>query len=248
MINKYLAVMQPTFLPWVGYFDLIDQSDVFVFYNDVQFVKQSWQTRNRLNGANGVFYINCPVKKCDLSTNIDKVQIDNTKAWREKIIKTLFYNYRKSHFFEEVHPWMIEFFKKGYDKLEDQSITFITDLAKKLGMNTILIRSSDLDLSTNDRVQKLIDICLLNKANTYISTPGAYDYLSTENGEGRMNKNGVTLSYHQYSPLPYPVTVSNYEGYMSTVDLLYNVGFKNALSHIRAGRKDLKKPSEIKDV
>lgn len=244
--NSSLAVMQPTFLPWVGYFDLIDQSDFFVFYNDVQFVKQSWQTRNRLNGANGVFYVNCPVKKCELGTNINKVELDNTKLWKEKIIKTLFFNYRKSQFFDQVHPWMIEYFQKDYYSLQDQSITFISALVNEIGITTTLIRSSDLNLATNDRVQKLIDICVLHKATTYISTPGAFEYLSVENGETRMLDFGVNLRYHSYDPLPYLVTVPNYAGYMSIVDMLYNVGFENALDHVKAGRKDLKKSSEIK--
>ena len=82
--NKTCVIMQPTYLPWLGYFDLIRQSDIFVFLNDVQFSKQSWQVKNRIKNLSEELMITIPVKKSSLSTKIDMVLIDNTKNWKKK--------------------------------------------------------------------------------------------------------------------------------------------------------------------
>lgn len=233
-----VVVMQPTFLPWLGYFDLIDQADVFVFYNDVQFVKQSWLSRNRLNGPNGVFYLNCPVKKNAIGATISETLIDNSQPWRKKILKTLFYTYQKSMFFEEVHSWMIDFFELQFDRLDSQNIGFIKKLNERIGLDTPLKLSSELNLRSEDRIDKLIEICMYNRANRYLSTPGAKVYMSVEQGQRRMQEADIEMLYHNYELEPYQVSLSNYEPYMSIIDMLYNVGFDKALHNIRKGRRD----------
>ena len=102
--NKTCVIMQPTYLPWLGYFDLIRQSDIFVFLNDVQFSKQSWQVKNRIKNLNKKLMITIPVKKSSLSTKIDMVLIDNTKNWKKKHLKSIYLAYKKSEFFDEIYP------------------------------------------------------------------------------------------------------------------------------------------------
>ena len=75
--------MQPTYLPWEGYFNLISKADKFIFLDDVQFVKQSWQSRNYILSSNGKLLLSIPIKKHDLSTNINKIKINDNQNWRK---------------------------------------------------------------------------------------------------------------------------------------------------------------------
>ena len=84
--KKTCVIMQPTYLPWIGYFDLIQRSNVFVFLNDVQFSKQSWQVKNKINSQGKELILTVPVKKTKLATNIDQIIIDQSKPWKKSTL------------------------------------------------------------------------------------------------------------------------------------------------------------------
>ena len=102
--KKTCVIMQPSYLPWIGYFDLIQRSNVFVFLNDVQFSKQSWQVKNKINSQGKELVLTVPVKKTKLATNIDQIIIDQSKPWKKKHLKSIYYSYVKSEFFKEIYP------------------------------------------------------------------------------------------------------------------------------------------------
>ena len=107
--------MQPTFLPWIGYFDLIDKVDKFVFYDDVQLSKQSWQVRNRIKNSSGnPSWLTLPIKKHPLSTKINEVEINEDKRLIKKIIKAFEHNYSKTPFFHEAY----DLIQKNIDKYQ----------------------------------------------------------------------------------------------------------------------------------
>ena len=126
--NKTCVIMQPTYLPWLGYFDLIRQSDIFVFLNDVQFSKQSWQVKNRIKNLSEELMITIPVKKSSLSTKIDMVLIDNTKNWKKKHLKSIYLAYKKSEFFDEIYPIIENVINTEVDFLSE----FNTIIVKKI--------------------------------------------------------------------------------------------------------------------
>ena len=126
--NKTCVIMQPTYLPWLGYFDLIRQSDIFVFLNDVQFSKQSWQVKNRIKNLSEELMITIPVKKSSLSTKIDMVLIDNTKNWKKKHLKSIYLAYKKSEFFDEIYPIIENVINTEVDFLSE----FNTIIPKKI--------------------------------------------------------------------------------------------------------------------
>ena len=126
--NKTCVIMQPTYLPWLGYFDLIRQSDIFVFLNDVQFSKQSWQVKNRIKNLSEELMITIPVKKSSLSTKIDMVLIDNTKNWKKKHLKSIYLAYKKSEFFDEIYPIIENVINTEVDFLSE----FNTIILKKI--------------------------------------------------------------------------------------------------------------------
>lgn len=240
------SVMQPTFFPWLGYFDLIAKADVFVFYDDVQFVKQSWQTRNRIKTANGIIYINVPVIKNSLNSQINEIEIDNRKPWLKKFNKTIFYTYQKSPFFKEVYPFFEELLHKKHSKLSDFNSLIIIEVCKKLGINTTFYFSSNLLSKENTKDKRLVDICKELKCNQYLSTIGSSSYIEKEVEGGEFIKNNIQLSYHNYSPVNYFQNFGEFEPYMSIIDVLFNVGFKKTKEIIILGSNGFLKSKDLR--
>ena len=85
--------MQPTYLPWIGYFDLIKQADVFVFLSDVQFSKQGWQVKNKIKNKESEITLTIPVKRAPLNTLINQTKIDMSKRWKKTHLKSIYYSY-----------------------------------------------------------------------------------------------------------------------------------------------------------
>jgi hypothetical protein len=240
--------MQPTFFPWLGYFDLISKSNFFVFYDDVQFVKQSWQTRNRIKTANGVIFINIPVIKNKLNSKINQIEIDNRKPWGKKIKKTLFYTYQKSLYFEEVYPFFEELLDKQYKKLYEFNSNVIVEICKKIGIETNFYFSSNLSSNKNIKDKRLVDICKELDCNQYLSTIGSSFYIESDSPGGEFIKNQIELFYHNYLPVEYSQNFDKFEPYMSIIDLLFNEGFKKSNIIINQGSEKFIQSKDLKNV
>jgi hypothetical protein len=237
MSNKLCSVMQPTFLPWLGYFDLIDNSDDFVFYDDVQFTKQSWQSRNQIRTANGVIWLTVPLKKHELSSKINKIEINNAKPWIPKLLKTLFYTYQKTKYFKEAYAFFDDLFNaKEYLMLSDLSISILEALVVRLGMDTRLYRSSNMKNLGDDRELRLINICKVLGSESYLSAKGSSSYIEANKPSGIFPNYNIELCYQNFNHPEYNQIHGGFEAYMSIVDLIFNEGFDGALGIIRSGR------------
>jgi len=231
--NRYtVAVMQPTFLPWIGYFDLIDQSDRFVFLDSVQFSKQSWQQRNRVKGLNGEQWLTVPVLTKGLSNqSISEVKINQNAKFKEKTIKNITQIYRKAPFFDFYIDELSHILLKSYVFLADLNIELILWICRQLEIKTEMIRSSSLK-AKGKKVELLINICKELNADTYLSTPGSKVYIEENN---LFPSNGIDLAYHAYEHPVYHQSRGKFIPYMSVIDLLFNEGHLS-LSIIRSGR------------
>ena len=131
---KSISINQPTFLPWVGWFDLVDHSDVFVVLDDVQFSKQSWQQRNRIRTSKGLEFITIPVKNKDKQTILDVEIAEN--HFEKKIIKSIFTNYKKSKFFDKYFDEFSDIINQSTKshKLSLLNLNLIKWLAEKLNI------------------------------------------------------------------------------------------------------------------
>ena len=250
-MNVFCAIMQPTYLPWIGYFDLIDSVDKFVFYDDVQFSKQSWQCRNKVQTANGVSWLTVPLQKCDLSTNINKVAINYTKPWVKKQLKTIFYNYSKAPYFDEVYSFLENIFiQNKYHYLADLNISIIKAITVKIGITTELIINSTLSNIETNREKKLIEICLNLECSAYISPLGSSPYLESSNANDEFRSHKIKLMYHNYQHPIYQQKQGEFTPYLSIIDLLFYSGFKESLTLIRQGRKAATAPNmlNLKDI
>ena len=220
--------MQPTYLPWLGYFDLIYSSNVFVFLNDVQFSKQSWQVKNKIMSQGNELMLTVPIKKSSLSTNIDKIIIDDSRPWKKKHLKSIYYSYIKAPFFEEVFPVIERLINNKLGCLADFNMAIIKTLSNEIFEKTSFIDSRDLKISSVDKLDRIIKICNEVKATDYLSPAGAITYLKSMNFEQRFSNASIKFSVQNYIPKDYPQLNSSFKPYLSIVDLLFNQGFKKA--------------------
>jgi hypothetical protein len=217
---KTCVIMQPTYLPWLGYFDLINTADVFVFLDHVQFSKQSWQQRNKIRDRNGEQLLVVPVKKGVLKEyRIKDVLIDSNKNFLVKHLKTIKNNYAKAKNFGEIFPELEEIYSKKFDSLVDLNIELIRYGCEKMGLEKEMIRSSALNLVGN-KVDGLISICKLVGADHYHSPLGSKDYIDERNV---FEKNSIQLSYQKYSHPEYQqITYDDFISNLAFVDYLFN--------------------------
>lgn len=222
--------MQPSYLPWVGYFDLLDQADTFIVLDSVQFEKQSWQQRNRIRTANGWQWVTVPVRH-HFPQAIREVEINSTTNWRQKHWKAFQQHYAATPFWNRYQDFLMDLYARSWESLAELNIFAITYIAGELGIAPVIARSSKMTVP-GQRVNRLISLCHEVKADRYLSPTGAAPYIEQDN---RFAQEGITLEYHRYTPVPYRQQYTPFIPYLSVIDLLCNEGPK-ALEIILAGR------------
>ena len=142
-LTSNVAIMQPYFFPYLGYFQLIHSADKFVFYDNLEYIKNGWVNRNRLLQVNKApFYITVPIpKKNRSSRKICDVKILEGN-WRRKILNSIYLNYKRSNFFSEVFPMIEQIFQMSTDSLSDFNIKSIMQVTKFLGIDTTFVHGS----------------------------------------------------------------------------------------------------------
>jgi hypothetical protein len=215
------AVMQPTYLPWLGYFDLIARSDIFVIYDTVQFEKQSWQQRNRVRNKDGEIMLTLPVRYgSGLSRRIKEVEIDYSRNVPKKHSSTIQLSYSKARNFSTLFPELEALYKTQPSLLMDLNVALIKIGMKFLNIETPLIYASELDVQGN-RVEALIDICKKLNASRYYSPVGSKVYIDENN---LFPGNGIELVYQDYShPVYQQVNFPDFISHLSFIDYLFNV-------------------------
>ena len=228
MGQRTIAIMQPTYLPWIGYFDLIDRVDCFVFLDSVQFNKRSWQQRNRIKGSKGVLWLTVPVlSKGRREQKIAEVEIDLTRQFQAKHLKTIMSCYSKTPFCQKYIDELSTILNKSHQWLVELNIELIQWFCRNLGISTQTARSSCLSVE-GKKAELLANICEALGADCYLSA-----YIE-ENNLFKQKK--IYLDYHAYKHPKYTQPYGDFLPYLSTVDLLFNMG-DSSLPIIREGRQ-----------
>lgn len=216
-----VAVLQPSYLPWLGFFEQMMSVDTFVLYDDVQYTKNDWRNRNRLKTKDGFLWLTIPVKS-SISLQIREVRIDYSKHWQEKHRKTIAQLYSKSPYFEEVSTLFEPFWTNRYEFLLDAIKDSIVLIAEYLNIDTKILFSSDLHVA-GDKNEKLVNICKILGASHYYSGFAAQNYLDI----GLFKENGIEVAFQQYKHPVYPQMQGDFVSHLSTMDLLFNCGKKS---------------------
>lgn len=221
--NKILSLMQPTYFPWLGYFNLINKSDIFVIYDTVQLTKRSWQVRNKIKNNDKELYLTIPVRKtqCRDDLLINQSEIDYNINWVSKHLNSIKHSYLKSPYFDEIYPILENRLLAKPKYLTDITISLILDFIKILDINTQIILSKDIDY-TGKKDEALISICKSLNSNTYMSVKGSQNYILE--GENLFEKNNIDLIWHEYQHPVYNQVGKNFISHLGIIDVLFNIG------------------------
>ncbi len=225
-----LVIMQPSYLPWLGYFDLFLKSDLFLVYDNVQFDKDGWRNRNRIKTPNGPQWLTVPVltKGQDWPTN-KEIKINNKEPWKRKHLNGLKMNYAKAPHFQEIYALFEPIYAQEWESLLDLNMACIRTMNDYLGITTPFQFSSDLNLDLpEEKNQKLIEICKHLKADQFYEPEGGKGYIDAE----CFKSQGIDLTFQNFQHPVYPQLHGPFVPFLSTVDLLFNCG-KESIHYLK---------------
>jgi hypothetical protein len=229
-------MMQPAFMPWLGFFELVLQSDCFICLDDFQFSVQSYQQRNRLfvNGDR-VGWCTVPVRKGSFLAPLNRTLFAEEPAWRRKLWRRIEANYAHAAYFGELSAWLHDWLFGEYSSLADQNIAFIRDVCALLRITPEFRHSSE-HPSDAARSWRVLDLLRWCGADCYLSARGSFEYMQND---GVFPVEGVTVQFQDFECRPYrQVAISDgFVPYLSTVDALFNVGPEETLRLVRHGTK-----------
>jgi hypothetical protein len=221
-----VAIHQPNFLPWLGYFYKIAKSDIFVLMDNVQFPRgRSFCHRNRIKTPRGALWLSVPISRdrIDLETQISEIKIDNSQNWQNRHWKTVIANYSKATYFNEYKNIFEDIFRTRWDRLVDLNESLIRRIIDILGITHIkLVRMSELDVSGKGTAL-LIDICKKLEGTVYISGEGGRKYME----EDMFEREGITLEYAHFVHPEYQQLWGVFIPNLSILDLIFNEGNKS---------------------
>lgn len=213
------VILQPNYLPWRGYYDLMRVADLFVFLDDVQYTSRDWRNRNRIKTQAGSKWITVPVLHKSRDALIKDVPVDYSRDWIQEHLESMRHAYARAPFFEESINGIAELLRTKPELLCDLDIALLLKTAELLGLKPKTIRSSALGVSGR-KEDRLLAICRAAGITEYISGPSGANYIDPSSFE----REKVTLSFHQYSYPEYPQLHGAFDPQLSIVDLLFNCG------------------------
>ena len=220
---KKVAILQSNYIPWKGYFDLINLVDEFVIYDIVQYTKNDWRNRNQIKTPNGVKWLTIPVEASGRLTT--KRLINETKiidaSWRKIHWNTILANYSKAKYFNDYKDFFEELYLNcDSEYLSEINYIFLQAINDILNIKTRISQSSEYNLSEG-QTERLIEICKNLNASTYISGSAAKNYIN----EDLFKNEGIELVWMDYSGYPeYEQLYPPFEHAVSIIDLIFNEG------------------------
>lgn len=215
-----VAILQSNYIPWKGYFDIINDVDLFIFYDDVQFTKQDWRTRNSIKTPMGVKWLTIPV-----GSNIDRLICDvaiEDARWQRSHWDSLRQQYGKCPHFKTYEGFFADIYLgKQWTSLSDLNQYVIRQISSQiLNVGTPFRDSREFQLS-GSKQDRIIDLVVKSEASHYVSGPAAKDYIEP----ARFDELNVELIWKDYSGYPeYAQLHPPFEHHVSILDLLFHVG------------------------
>ena len=220
-MSKKVAIIQSSYIPWKGYFDIINSVDEFVLFDDVQYTKRDWRNRNSIKTKEGLKWLTIPVEvKGKFFQKINETKISD-QNWGKDHWNKITHTYLKSPYFKDYKNT----FEKIYlspqvEMLSIVNFKFIKAICEILGIRTKISWSSNFSLM-DGRTERLVSICKQAGANCYYSGPSAKDYIEAE----KFKEAGIEVIYFDYSDYPkYRQLFGEFEHKVTILDLIFNEG------------------------
>lgn len=240
-----LAIMQPYFFPYIGYFQAIDAVDKYILYSNVKFSKRSWMNRNTILMKNGsTISITAPLLRQSSSSLILSVKIINNLDWKRILLKTIYLNYKGAAFFDEVYPFIESVIYKSFEYLYQMNGYLIESICKFIGINTIIeyenlekyfeLEQQLLEIDENNyskfqymkktkpekKVARILEICKYENANLYVNAIGGQALYSKD----EFSEYGIDLRFIKMEVFNYPQFNQDFHPNLSIIDVLMHIG------------------------
>ena len=227
-----VAVHQPQYLPWLGYFDKMDRADLFVLLDTVQFKKNEWQNRNRIKTAQEWQWLTVPVAY-RFPQRINQVEINLRTNWARKHLLAMRINYSKAPYFSDYFDPFEKILLEKWQGIAALNIRLVRALTELLRISTPLRLASELGHLPEGPDERLIAICQHMGAEVYLAGMGGKDYMNLE----KFEKTGIEVVFQEFKHPVYPQLYGDFLPNLSVVDLLFNCG-KQSLGIIREAQKE----------
>lgn len=220
-MSKKVAIVQSNYIPWKGYFDLINRVDEFILFDDMQYTRRDWRNRNKIKSSQGPLWLTIPVEVTGKYFQKIKETVVSDAAWGQKHWRTITHNYSKATHFKTYQDRFEELYLGSNERyLSEINHRFLRAICQLLGIETKISWSMDYQPSEG-KTERLVDLCRQAGATEYLSGPMAKDYIEAQLFE----KEGIKLCYMNYSDYPeYHQLFPPFEHYVSILDLIFNEG------------------------
>lgn len=228
---KKVAILQSNYIPWKGYFDIINMVDEFILYDDMQYTRRDWRNRNKIVTPNGLLWLSIPVEnKGKFYQKINETKVMDNK-WVDSHWQSIRYNYVKAPYYEQYAPRIQAVYEacKQEEYLSQINYRFIKEICEILGIETKITWSSDYQL-VDGKTERLVGLVKDAGGGYYLSGPAAKDYIVDELFE----EAGIELAWMDYSGYPqYKQFSDSFEHGVSILDLLFQEG-PNAKNYMKS--------------
>ena len=216
-----LSCVQPSYLAWIPFFKRMCEGDIFVYLDDVEYSKNSFHNRNYIKGHQGNILLTVPIKyKGNSNKYICEMPVNNDFQWAKKHWRSIEMNYHKAPYFSELGKIIFsQIYDRNWETLGNLSIAFIEIIKNYLNITCDVYRSSELGIKSTGN-QKLVDICKLLNADSFIVKPNTESYHPKEFFE----KKGIKLVYFDPLLIPYSQQYGNFNSNLSALDYVMNCG------------------------
>jgi hypothetical protein len=219
---KKIAILQSNYIPWKGYFNIIDVVDEFIFYDEVQYTKNDWRNRNQIVTPNGLLWLTIPIKHVSLRQKINETQVLND-SWRNKHLSNIRQFYKNAPYYRATIEFVAEIYETcSYENLSDINIHFIKMLNNFIGITTKLSRCEDYGL-IEGKTERLVDLVKKANGTEYVSGPAAKSYIN----EKLFEEEDIKLTWMDYSNYPkYQQLNESFFHGVSILDTIFNTGME----------------------
>ena len=215
-----VVILQPGYLPWLGFFDQLRRADVFVYYDDVQFDTHGWRNRNRIKTQTGAQWLTVPVRHGGLGLpRVMDVEIDARAPWARKHVATLKQAYARAPHVARYLPELEEVLERPWTRLVDLDLAVVDVVRGWLGLERRIELASRLGIE-GQQSERLLRICRHFDARTYYSGAAARSYLDVDLFE----RHGVRVAWQDFAHPVYAQLHGAFVPYLSIVDLVFNCG------------------------
>lgn len=235
-----VTIMQPAYLPWLGYFQRIALADLFIVLDHVRIDKSSktgFAHRNKVRTIDGWCWLTVPLKTKGQYARLylNELEIDNDQPWARKHMATLWHNYARAPYFAEHAAVVAGIYERQWDRLADLAQAMLDYQLDAFGIHTPRRYSSEMNVG-GAKDELILNLCRAVEAHVYISGPFGRDYLRLE----RFAAAGIQVEFHDYRHPTYPQAFPGFEPYMAAIDLLFNCGPRSLA--VLAGDQDMLTP------